>query len=157
MTIAVCYFIRFIGFDDDYLPGYNFQNFFVGETKQRNEVDFMFAPFGVSSGAGTKGGDRSDSAIVAAPDLLAVSLFVQACKEKWLCEITSVLLDPKTYEEVLPLTTETWFCSLPEISTERAVLRLASPLDAVNTRIPRRVLSTKLVGNLPATGNLPVA
>lgn len=157
MTIAICNYIRFKTFAGAYVGGYNFQNFFVNESKTRSGVSHTFAPFAASTGAGTKGGDRADAAVVAPSYPLVANLFVEACQNRYLCEITAVLLDPETYAEVATLTTETWMCARPELNTERAVLRLASPLDAVDGQVPRRVLNSSLVGNVPTTGSLSVA
>ena len=157
MTIAVVNYVRFKTFQGQYLSGFAFQNFFIGQTKTRDAVDYLFAPFGITTGAGTKGGDRSDSALVAPAYPLTVNLFVDACKQKWLVEISMVLLDPLTFDEVQLITTEQWLSSKVEVSTERAVLRLSSPLDAVDSQVPKRMLSSVLVGSLPSTGNLSVS
>ena len=154
MTIAVCNFIRFRYKTGEYVDGYNFQNFFVDEWRTRGGVDYQFAPFAVSTGAGTKGGDRSDAALVSVPSPLAMNIFAQATLADWLCEIAAVLLDPETYAELRLITTETWVCSRPETTTERAALRLASPLDAVDGQVPRRTLSSYLVGSLPSSGSI---
>lgn len=158
MTIAICNYIRFRS-AGEYVSGYDFQNFFVGERRLRDDVTYVFAPFAVTPGAGTKGGDRSDSAVVAPANPLAINLFIEACNARWLCEITVALLDPETFDEQFVITTETWVCSRPEINigNESAVLRLTSPLDAVDGQLPRRTLSSSLVGSLPSTGSLSVS
>lgn len=157
MTVAFCNYVRFKSKDGEYIAGYNFQNFFVNETRLRADTVYLFAPFAVTPGAGTKGGDRSDSALVSATTPLSVNLFREACDNRWLCEITVTLLDPETFSEVSQITTETWTCSRLELNTERAVLRLASPLDAADTQIPRRTLSSVLVGSLPTSGSISAA
>lgn len=157
MSIAICNYIRFKTRQGTYIPEYNFQNFFVSEKRTRAGVTYIFAPWAVTAGASTKGGDRSDSALVSLPSPLAMSIFVEACRENWLCEIAVALLDPATFDELYLITTETWTCSRPETTTERAVLRMASPLDAVDGQVPKRVLSSVLVGSLPSTGSLTVA
>lgn len=158
MTIAICNYIRFRS-NGEYVAGYNFQNFFVGERKSRGDVKYVFAPFAVTPGAGTKGGDRSNSAVVAPSNQLAVNLFIEACNSRWLCEITVVLLDPETFAEQFVITTESWVCSRSEIEVrnQTATLRLTSPLDAVDGQLPRRTLSSVLVGSLPSTGSLSVS
>lgn len=158
MTITICNYIRFRS-NGDYIQGYDFQNFFIGESITRNDVTYTFAPYAVTPGAGTKGGDRSDSAVVAPANPLAVNLFVEACNSRWLCEITVALLDPETFAEQFVITTETWICSRTEVDVgnQSAVLRLSSPLDAVDGQLPRRTLSSVLVGNLPSTGSLNVS
>ena len=157
MSLAICNYIRFKSRTGQYIEGLCFQNFFVNEKRTRNDISYFFGPFGVTAGAGTKGGDRSDSALVSTPSALAMNLFTEASRNDWLCEITVVLLDPETFAEQLQITTETWTCAKPETTTERAVLRLASPLDAVDGQAPRRTLSSVLVGSLPSTGTLSVS
>lgn len=154
MTVAICHYIQFKSAQGSPISGYAFQNFFIGETKLRTSINYLFAPFATSTGAGTKGGDRSDAALVAPVYPLTASLFVEACQQRWLLEIISVLLDPETYDEVMTITSETWMCAKPELDTERAVLRLSSPLDAVDGQVPRRVVSSALVGSVPTTGAL---
>lgn len=155
MTVVFCNYIRFKSLNGQYQPGLSFQNFFIGENRIRGGIEHIFAPFAVTPGAGSKGGDRSDSAVITEATPLATSLFREACDRRWLCEIIVVLLDPETFEEAFRVTTETWVCSRLEIpTTERAVLRLSSPLDAVDGQIPRRTLSSRLVGSLPSSGNL---
>lgn len=160
MTVAFCNYVRFKARDGQYQAGRDFQNFFVGETRTRGGISYLFAPFGVTPGAGTKGGDRSDSALIAPATPLAFSLFLEASQQRWLCEITVALLDPETFEEQVQITTETWICSRLEAAinnTDRVVLRLSSPLDAVDGQVPRRTLSSALVGSLPSSGNLTAA
>ena len=158
MTVPFCNYIRFKDLSGQYQAGRDFQNFFVGERRIRGDISFDFAPFAVTPGAGTKGGDRSDSAVIAPATPLATNLFLEACNERWLCEISVTLLDPATFEEVFQITIETWVCSRIEVpSPDRTILRLASPLDAVDSQIPRRTLSSRLVGSLPSSGNLSVS
>lgn len=157
MAIAICNFIRFKANGGGYISGYNYQNFYVDQLRTYQSVSYLYAPFAVSTGAGTKGGDRSDAAIAAPPYPLSINLFVEATQQNWLCEIKSVLLDPETYDTVQQITSEVWVCSRPEITVERAALRLASPLDAVDSHIPKRTLSSKLVGSLPSTGSISVS
>jgi hypothetical protein len=157
MTIAICHFVRFLGSSGSPISGYNFQNFFVNQLSTYQSVSYNFAPIGVTAGAGTKGGDRGDAVLVAPSYPLVANLFAEACKSSWLCQITMVLLDPQTYATVQQITQETWICSRAEINTERATLRLASPLDAVDAHVPKRTLSSKLVGSLPSTGAITVS
>lgn len=157
MTIAICNFVRFKENGGSYIASQNYQNFYVDQTVTYSGTLYSYAPFGVSTGAGTKGGDRSDAAIAAPPNPLSINLFVEAAQGNWLCEIKSVLLDPDTYATIQEITSETWVCSRPEVTVERAALRLASPLDAVDSHVPKRTLGSKLVGSLPSTGSITVS
>jgi hypothetical protein len=157
MSVAICHFIRFKTKAGIYQEGYNLQNFFVNQERTRGGITYQFAPYAVTAGAGAKGGDRSDAAIASAADLLAVNRFVEACDQDWLCEISSVLVNPTDLALGNQITRETWVCARPELDTEKSVLRLASPLDAVEAQVPKRTLSSRLVGSIPATGNIAVS
>jgi hypothetical protein len=157
MTVAICHFIRFKTKQGSYQEGYNFQNFFINQERTRSGVVYQFAPIGVTSGAGAKGGDRSDAALVTASDLLAVNRFVEAANSDWLCEISAVLVNPTNLALGNQITRETWVCSRPVLDTDKAVLRLLSPLDAVEQQVPKRTLSSHLVGSIPTTGAISVA
>ena len=157
MAIPICNYIRFKNRSGAYVEGYDFQNFFVDERRVRSGISYLYAPLGVTAGAGTKGGDRTDSALISVPSPLVMNIFTEAALNDWLCEISVVLLDPETFTEQLLITVETWTCSKPETTTDRAVLRLASPLDAVDGQVPGRTLSSALVGSLPSTGSLSVS
>jgi len=63
MTIAVVNYLRFKNRAGTYQGGYDFQNFFVGESKTRSGTTHIYAPFGITTGAGAKGGDRSDASM----------------------------------------------------------------------------------------------
>jgi hypothetical protein len=156
MTVAVCHFIRFKTKTGVYQGGYNFQNFFINEERTRSGVVHAFAPYGVTIGAGARGGDRSDAALVAASDLLAVNRFVEAADNEWLVEVSAVLVNPVNLALGSQITRETWVAARPELTPERAVLRLISPLDAVETQVPKRTLSSRLVGSIPTTGAISV-
>lgn len=156
MTIAICNYIRFKTFEGRYVSGYDFQNFSINESRVRNSISYMFAPFAVTSGAGAKGGDRSEAAIVAPSYPLAIDLFIQASMSNYFCEITTVLLDLQSFNDSQEITQETWICSRPEFNAERSVLQLSSPLDAVDAQVPKRALSSVLVGSIPSTGSLSV-
>lgn len=156
MTVAIVNYIEFKSFEGDPLEGYSFQNFFINQTRLLLNKSYLYAPFAIVGGAGTKGGDRTDSSLVAPSYPLATNLFVEACREKWLCEMSMYLLDPVTYDEIQRITVETWMSSKVELTPERVVLRLASPFDAVDAQVPKRMLSTALVGSLPTTGSVSV-
>ena len=136
---------------------YAYQNFSINEPRTYNGVDYAFAPFGYTLGAGSKGGDRSDSSLVAGLDQLTVNLFAEAVESRWLLEIKTVSLDPETFADDVLVRTELWRIAQYEMDTERVVLKLSSPLDATKGDIPKRRLSTKLVGALPSTGSLVIS
>ena len=136
---------------------YAYQNFSINQTRTYGAVEYAFAPFGYTLGAGSKGGDRSDSSLVAGLDQLTVNLFAEAVESRWLLEIKTVSLNPVSYADEALVRTELWRIAQYEMDTERVVLKLSSPLDATKGDIPKRRLSTKLVGALPSTGSLVIS
>jgi hypothetical protein len=153
MTVAVCNFIRFKNRGAGY-TSYAYQNFFVNEIRSYQGVNYNFVPFGLTSGLGKKGGDRGNNALAAPPGPITVNIFAEACDKGWLLEAKTVEVDPITLALQALITSELWFISAMESDVQRAVLQLASPLDAVDGQVPRRYLSSALVGALPTTGNL---
>ena len=136
---------------------YAYQNFSINQSRTYSSVTYAFAPFGYTLGAGSKGGDRSDSSLVAGLDQLTVNLFAEAVESRWLLEIKTVSLDPETFADDVLVRTELWRIAQYEMDTERIVLKLSSPLDATKGDIPRRRLTTALVGALPSTGSLVIS
>jgi hypothetical protein len=69
-------------------------------------------------------------------------------------EIKTVSLNPVTFANDSLIRTELWRVARYELDTNRIVIRLNSPLDAIRDQVPKRYLSSKLVGSLPSTGSL---
>lgn len=136
---------------------YAYQNFSINQTRIYGGVTYAFAPFAYTLGAGSKGGDRSESSLVAGLDQISVNLFAEAVQSRWLLEVKTVSLDPETFADDVLVRSELWRIAQYEMDTERVILKLSSPLDATKADIPRRRLSTALVGALPSTGNLVIS
>lgn len=154
MAIAICNFIRFKNRGGAY-TSYAYQNFFIGETRTYQNAVYAFLPFALTTGAGKKGGDRSSNALGCPANPISVNIFAEACDEGWLVEAKTVEVDPLTLSLQALITSELWFASSMELpDVQRSVLRLSSPIDAVDGQVPRRYLSSVLVGSLPTSGNL---
>lgn len=154
MAIAVCNFIRFKARGGGY-TNYAYQNFFVGETRTYQNVAYRFLPFALAVGAGKKGGNRTNNALGCPANPISINIFAEACDKGWLLEAKTVEVDPLTLSLQGLITSELWFASSMELpDVQRSVLQLASPIDAVDGQIPRRYLSSVLVGSLPTSGNL---
>ena len=136
---------------------YAYQNFSINQTRNYGGATYQFAPFAYTLGAGSKGGDRSDSSLVAGLDPISVNLFAEAVESRYLLEVKTVSLDPETFADDALIRTELWRVAQYEMDTERVILKLSSPLDATKGDIPKRRLSTKLVGALPSTGSLVIS
>jgi len=151
-------FVNYVRFKTqaDVYTGTPYQNFSVNQTRTYSGTTYSFAPFAVSSGGGARGGERSNAALVAGTDALSVNLFAEAVQNRYMLEIKTVSLDPLTFADEALIATEIWRIASYEMDTTTVTMRLTSPLDAVKAQIPRRTLSTKLVGELPTSGALVV-
>ena len=149
-------YARFKTQDDQY-TGAAYQNFSINETRIYDGVTYNFAPFAISSGGGSRGGDRSNANLVAGADALSVNLFAEAVRLRYGLEIKTVSLDPVTFADEALVTYENWRVASYELDTTKVLLRLTSPLDAVKAQVPRRSLSTELVGALPTSGSLALS
>jgi len=155
-TFAFVNYARFL--EQDGTPTiYAYQNFSINQERIYAGVTYEFAPFGYSLGAGSQGGERSDSSLVAGLDQLTVNLFAEAVQSRWLLEIKTVSLVPVNFADDVLVRTEMWRVSQYEMDTDRIILKLSSPLDATKANIPRRRLTTGLVGALPTTGSLVIS
>jgi hypothetical protein len=151
-------FVNYVRFKTqaDAYTGTPYQNFSVNQTRTYSGVTYSFAPFAVSSGGGARGGERSNAALVAGTDAISVNLFAEAVQNRYILEIKTVSLDPLTFADEALISTETWRIASYEMDAITITMRLTSPLDAVKAQIPRRTLSTELVGALPTSGALVV-
>jgi hypothetical protein len=138
-------------------PVYAYQNFSINEPRIYGGITYQFAPFAYTMGAGSGGGDRSDSSLLAGLDPISVNLFAEAVESRWLLEVKTVSLDPETFADDALVRSELWRIAQYEMDTERVILKLSSPLDATKGDIPKRRLTTGLVGALPSTGSLVIS
>ena len=152
-------FVNYIRFKTqaDAYTGTPYQNFSINEQRVYDGITYSFAPFAVSSGGGARGGDRSSASLVAGTDALSVNLFAEAVQNRYMLEIKTVSLDPLTFVDEALVASEIWRVASYDMDTTRVVLKLTSPLDAVKAQVPRRTLSTALVGALPTSGALVVS
>jgi hypothetical protein len=152
-------FVNYVRFKTqaDAYTGTPYQNFSINEQRAYGGVTYNFAPFAVSSGGGARGGERSSATLVAGTDALSVNLFAEAVQNRYMLEIKTVSLDPLTFADEALVASEIWRVASYDMDTTRVVLKLTSPLDAVKAQVPRRTLSTALVGALPTSGALVVS
>ncbi len=152
-------FVNYVRFKTqaDAYTGTPYQNFSINEQRVYDGITYSFAPFAISSGGGARGGDRSSASLVAGTDALSVNLFAEAVQNRYMLEIKTVSLDPLTFVDEALVASEIWRVASYDMDTTRVVLKLTSPLDAVKAQVPRRTLSTALVGALPTSGALVVS
>jgi hypothetical protein len=150
-------YIRFMDKTGQFIPGRAFQNYFVNQVRTYSGASYAFAPFGVSGTTSKRGGATSSGGLVSIPNDLTVSMFTEAILSGWLVEIKTVLMtltegvDPV---EQLTIITQFWSCNGGPQDVNKTVISLKNPLDAVEQQVPKGILSSSRVGNLPPSGNI---
>ena len=152
MAFAFCNYVTLLQ-SNSTPTSYKFQNFSVNEPRR----GFDYLPFAITTGAGTRGGDRSSARLVVAANQISVNIAAEASQNNYFLQVETFSLNIETLADSSQISTEVWRVAGYEMDTERVFLNLASPLDAVRTDAPRRVLSTQLVGALPTSGSLIVS
>ena len=152
MAFAFCNYVTLLQ-SNSTPTSYKFQNFSINETRR----GFDYLPFAITTGAGTRGGDRSSARLVVAANQISVNIAAEASQNNYFLQVETFSLNIETLADSSQISTEVWRVAGYEMDTERVFLNLASPLDAVRTDAPRRVLSTQLVGALPTSGSLIVS
>ena len=152
MAFAFCNYVTLLQ-SNSTPTSYKFQNFSINEKRG----DFDYLPFAITTGAGTRGGDRSSARLVVAANQISVNIAAEAANGNYFLRVETFSLNIETLADSSQISTEVWRVAGYEMDTERVFLNLTSPLDAVRTDAPRRVLSTQLVGALPTSGSLIVS
>ena len=153
MTLAIGTYIRLVDRDKAF-TGYAFQNFHVGETRSYNGTGYMYAGFGFSGGTLDLEAGNVTASLVFAVNELDLVVFKQAADDRWLIEVRTVWLNPDSLDETGTHSEELYAVTGFEHDSSRLSVRMGNPLDAVSQNAPRRVLTQRLVGALPSTGNI---
>lgn len=157
MNIAVANYIRFESKTGTPLENRRYQNFFVGETRTWEGEEYRYAPFIVSGTISNRGGDTPRASIVSIPNDITMSFISTMVLDYRLVRVNSVSLtqsESGAFTEGQLLSTEVWSCVNGTQDYEKVSLTLSSPLDATRSQIPRRVLSSYLVGSIPSSGTV---
>jgi len=162
-NLSLAHYIRFLsrGPNDassEYVPNKSFQNFFPQETRSYDGADYQWAPFKMQEITSARGGETPESSIVTIPSPLTLGIVGEAAQKGWLLEVKTVLIDvaggvPPILSESMTLAETLWSCASMTAQIDTAVtLRLTSGFDLIQAQVPRRVLSSHLVGALPTSG-----
>lgn len=149
-----------------------YQNFFVGETRNYNNIEYKFAPFAISGDVSTQGAEGGETEIIAPANILIGAKMWESVTNRFLVEIRTVMLlgtPPEeedgipTWEEAQTVSIDLQVCdglsytdAVPGETDAVAIfaLRLASPLNAVSGISPTRRLRDDQVGALPSSGGI---
>ena len=153
--IAICAYISFQA-NGVPVPGYAWQNLFVGLTRTYDSRPHVFQSFRISDSAGARGGDRSQGRLTLNRNQLALNILSEARANQWKLRADVMLCDVTNSTDVRLLSRHLWRLGPIERSSTITVT-LNSPLDAIRGDAPRRRLTTDLVGQVPDTGQIFIA
>ena len=153
--IAICAYISFQA-NGVPVPGYAWQNLFVGLTRTYDSRTHVFQSFRISDSAGARGGDRSQGRLTLNRNQLALNILSEARANQWKLRADVVLCDVTNSTDVRLLSRHLWRLG-PIERRSTITVTLNSPLDAIRGDAPRRRLTTDLVGQVPDTGQIFIA
>lgn len=157
MNIAIANYIQFEDKAGTPLANARYQNFFVGETRTYEGSNYAYAPFIVSGTISNRGGDAPRASLVTIPNDITVGIISQMVLNYRLVRIRTIALNQAesgAFSEGQLLATEVWSCVNGTQDYEKVSITLSSPLDATRSQIPKRVLSSYLVGSIPSSGTV---
>jgi len=150
----------------------NYQNFYIGETRNWEGATYLYAPFVIGGDISTEGSQNGDAELLAPANLLTGTVLWEAAQSRFLIDIKTVLLNGAvpgtsdgavTWTEQATVASDVW-CSDAMSYTDdipgetealaTVILRLTSPLNAVAGQAPTRRLRDDQVGALPASGGI---
>jgi hypothetical protein len=154
-TVAICAYISFQA-NGVAVPGYAWQNLFIGQTRSYDGRDHVYQNFRISDSAGARGGDRSQGRLVLHRNQLSLNVLAEARDNQWKLRADVVACEVAVGADRRLLSSHLWRLGPIERRTTITVT-LNSPLDAIRGDAPRRRLTTDLVGQVPDTGQIFIA
>lgn len=153
MSIAIGTYVSFQERDGTF-TGNDFQNFHAGEIRTYNGRDYIYGAFGFSGAALDINGANIQAQLLFGLNDLILNIAQTAANEFWIVRVNTVWLNSQNFDETAQRLEEIYAVVGFEHDNSRISLRLGSPLDSVQSDVPRRVLTMRTVGVLPTTGNV---
>lgn len=155
--LAIGTYIHIIDRDGSPIAGQAWQNFSQGEVRTYLGDEYTYAGFGFSGGSVDLEAASVSATLLFSLNQLDLNIFKEASQDRNLVRIRTVWLDPDSLGETNQYSED--FYEILGFSHNQLTLsiRLGSPLDAIEAEFPGRRLTTKLVGQLPSSGSIPLS
>lgn len=153
MSIAIGTYVAFQTRDGSETYN-NFQNFHANVTRAYEGRNYIYGAFGFSGAAVDANGANIQAQLIFGLNPLILNIAETAANNFWVARVSTVWLNPDNFDETSQRLEEVYAVVGFEHENSRIALRLGSPLDAVQSDVPRRVLTQGTVGVLPTTGNI---
>ena len=115
--------------------------------------DHQFLSFIYQGAARNRSGDNMESGLILANNAISMGYAKKAVDGKYHVQVDTYLMTADFAPSKL-LTSETWLASSLTYDPTTIEVLLSSAIDAVGANAPNRVLTTRMVGNLPVTGTI---
>ena len=133
---------------------FRFQNSKPGEVISYRGVSYPYLSFIYQGAAKTRSGDNLESDLILSSNAISMGYAVEAARNRWNVRVDSCSMNPVTFAVARTLTKEYWIAASMSYDSETVEVLLSSSIDAVGASAPSRVLTSKLVGALPTSGNI---
>ncbi len=123
---------------DAIIYGYNYLSFiYQGATRSRS-------------------GDNLEASLILANNAISMNYAQQAVTNKYHIKVETYLMNDtfSTKKETIPITSEEWLAASLSYDSQTVEILLSSAIDAVGANAPNRVLTKRMVGELPVTGQI---
>ena len=122
---------------DEIVDGHNYLSFlYQGATRSRS-------------------GDNLESSLILANNAISMNYAQQAVVNKYHIKVETYLMTESfAKKNTTPITSEEWLAASLSYDPETIEVLLSSSLDAVGANAPNRVLTRRMVGELPVTGQI---
>ena len=149
---------------------YAFQNFYFGETINKDGQQWLFIPFGFSGISTSKSGDVEPATLLFPNDEQGLGRTIvsealqgedinqndpEAILLPYIAKVEVMMINVENNER-RDLYTYTGICSSANWDDTKVALELGSVIDAVDGSVPTCTLRRDLVGNLPTSSTIRV-
>lgn len=133
---------------------FRFQNSKPGEIIRHRSSNYPYLSFIYQGAAKNRSGDNLEANLVLSSNAISLGYAAEAARNRWNVRVDSCSMNPSKFTVARTLTTEYWIAASMSYDPETVEVLLSSSIDAVGAAAPTRVLTRKLVGALPVSGNI---
>lgn len=155
--IAIGSYITIIERNGTPVVGQAWQNFTQGQVRNYMDTNYTYAGFGFSGGSVDLEAAAVSATLLFSLNQLDLNIFKEASNARKLIRIRTVWLDNDSLVETEQYSEDIYQILGFSHNLSTLSLRLGSPLDAIEAEVPRRRLTTALVGQLPSSGTIPLS
>tara|TARA_Y100001973_G_scaffold52432_1_gene77657 strand:- start:53 stop:526 length:474 start_codon:yes stop_codon:yes gene_type:complete len=104
----------------------------------------------------SRSGDNLESSLILANNAISMNYAQQAVINKYHIKVETYLMNDtfSAKKETIPITSEEWLAASLSYDPQTIEVLLSSAIDAVGANAPNRVLTRRMVGALPVTGQI---